>query len=148
MGSRKAALAESASFWPLDTPSGAHAGHAGVAKATTGAVVRTLDDLVFEVDLKSVDFVKARYRGSAWNPRYGSTFRAGDILRALPYGVAEKGYNPDQIGEILTAAGYSFVDLKRRSLPSSRYKHPEVKTGPCVNLMALPEVRYQDVLRT
>jgi hypothetical protein len=62
MGSRKAALAESASSWPLDTPSGAHAGHAGVARATTGAVVRTLDDLVFEVDLKSVDFVKARYR--------------------------------------------------------------------------------------
>ena len=58
MGSRKAALAESASFWPLDTPSGAHAGHAGVAKATTGAVVRTLDDLVSEVDLKSIDFVK------------------------------------------------------------------------------------------
>jgi len=58
MGSRKAALAESASSWPLDTPSRAHARHAGVAKATTGAVVRTLDDLVSEVDLKSIDFVK------------------------------------------------------------------------------------------
>ena len=65
MGSRTAVLAESVvSSWPLDTPSGAHPGHAGVAKATTGAVVRTLDDLVSELDLRSVDFVKLDVEGS------------------------------------------------------------------------------------
>jgi FkbM family methyltransferase len=153
MGSRKAALAESvASSWPLDTPSGAHAGHAGVAKATTGAVVRTLDDLVSELDLKSVDFVKLDVDGYEVEVLRG----ARDTLRRFapviffehsPYGVAEKGYNSDEIGEILTAAGYSFADLKRRSLPSGRYKLPEVKTGAGVNLMALPEARYQDLLR-
>jgi hypothetical protein len=63
-------------------------------------------------------------------------------------GNAEDGYNPEEIAEILTAAGDSFSNLKRRSLADGLYKLPEVKTGAGINPMALPAARYRDVLWT
>jgi FkbM family methyltransferase len=153
MGNRKAALAEKIeSSWPLDTPVGAHAEHAGVGMATTGAVVRTLDEVVADLDLKSVDFLKLDVDGYEVEVLRGGR----DTLRRFspliffehaPYGVAEKGYDPDEIAEILTGAGYRFTDLKRRSLAAGAYGLPDIKTGAGINLMALPEVGHQEALR-
>jgi hypothetical protein len=64
-----------------------------------------------------------------------------------PYVVAEKGYDPDEIAEILTGAGYHFTDLKRRSLTAGAYGLPDIKTGAGINLMALPEAGRQEALR-
>ena len=52
MGSGEATLVEKiGSSWRLDMPNDAHPEHASVAKATTGAVVSTLDDVVLDLDL-------------------------------------------------------------------------------------------------
>jgi FkbM family methyltransferase len=153
MGSREAVLAEKIeSSWPLDTPSDAHPEHAGVAKATTGAVVSTLDDVVLDLDLKSVDFVKLDVDGYEVEVLRGARETLRRFLPLIffehaPYGVAEKGYDPDEIAEILTGAGYRFTDLKRRSLPAGAYGLPDIKTGAGINLMALPEAGHQEALR-
>jgi FkbM family methyltransferase len=154
MGSRKAALAEKiASSWPLDPPDEANAEHGGVGKATTGAVVSTLDDVVLDLDLKSVDFMKLDVDGYEVEVLRG----ARDTLRRFapviffehsPYLVAEMGYNPDEIAEILTDAGYCFTDLKRRIPVSGAYRLPDVKMGAGINLMAVPKAGHQKGLPT
>jgi FkbM family methyltransferase len=153
MGSREEVLAEKiVSSWPLDTPGDAHAEHGGVGKATTGAVVRTLDDMVLDLDLKSVDFLKLDVDGY----EVEVLREARDTLRRFapliffdhaPYVVAEKGYDPDEIAEILTGPGYHSTDLKRRSLTAGAYGLPDIKTGAGINLMALPEAGHQEALR-
>ena len=50
MGSRNAALADLVeSSWPLAVSKGTHSGHGGLAKATTGAAVTTLDAVVADL---------------------------------------------------------------------------------------------------
>jgi FkbM family methyltransferase len=144
MGSQQAVLADKIeSSWPLETPSDAHPEHAGVAKVTTGATVKTLDNVVSELGLKSVDFLKLDVDGYEVEVLRG----ARDTLRRFapliffehaPYGVAEKGYNPEEIAEILTGAGYRFTDLKRRTLVTGKYRLPEIKVGAGINLIAFP----------
>jgi FkbM family methyltransferase len=144
MGSQQAALAEKIeSSWPLDTPNDAHPEHAGVAKVTSGAVVRTLDDVVSKLDLKSVDFLKLDVDGYEVEVLRGArdtlrVFAPVILFEHAPYGVAEKGYNPGEIAEILNGAGYRFTDLKRRTLATGRYRLPEIKVGAGVNLIAFP----------
>jgi FkbM family methyltransferase len=147
MGSEHAPLAEKIeSSWPLDTPSDAHPGHAGVGKVTTGAAVRTLDSVVSDLDLKSVDFLKLDVDGYEVEVLRG----ARDTLRRFapviffehsPYVLAEKGYKPDELVNILVDAGYRFTNLKGRTLAASPYALPSVATGAGINLMAWPETR-------
>jgi FkbM family methyltransferase len=147
MGSEQAALAEKIeSSWPLDPPSDAHPGHAGVAKVTTGAKVRTLDSVVSDLDLKSVDFLKLDVDGYEVEVLRG----ARDTLRRFapviffehaPYVLAEKGYRPDELVNLLIDAGYQFKNLKCRTLAAGPYALPSVATGTGINLMACPEAR-------
>jgi FkbM family methyltransferase len=147
MGSQEAPLAEKIeSSWPLDTPSVAHPEHAGVGKVTTGATVRTLDNVVSDLDLKSVDFLKLDVDGYEVEVLRG----ARDTLRRFapviffehaPYVLSEKGYKPDELVSILIDAGYQFKNLKGRTLAVGPYKLPDVATGAGVNLLAWPETR-------
>lgn len=144
MGSQQAALAEKIeSSWPLDTPSDAHPEHAGVAKVTTGATVRTLDHVVSDLDLESVDFLKLDVDGYEVEVLRGARntlrrFAPVIFFEHAPYGVAEKGYNPAEIAEILTDSGYRFTDLKRRTLAAGKYRLPEIRVGAGINIIAFP----------
>jgi FkbM family methyltransferase len=145
MGNREAALAEAiASSWPLEPPDHAHPLHGGVRKATTGAVVTTLDDLIADLGLKSVDLLKMDVDGYEVEVLRGARdtlgrFRPVILFEHSPYVIAENGYEPGEIVDILTGAGYRFTDLKRRRLPGGPHGLPEVEAGAGVNLMALPE---------
>jgi len=138
MGSPQAVLAEKIfSSWPLATPDGAHPWHGGVAHATTGATVTTLDNLVAELGLKFVHYLKLDVDGYEVEVLRG----ARETLRHLkpliffeysPYGIAEKDYDPNEMIEILRAAGYRFANLKRRRIGQL----PKVSIGAGVNLIA------------
>jgi len=143
-GSPQSELAENIdSSWPLETPIDAHPEHAGVAKSTTGAAVRTLDDVVSDLDLKSVDYLKLDVDGYEVQVLRGARNtlrRFGPVIffEHAPYGVKEKGYDPGEIAEILTGAGYRFTDLKGRTLATGQYRLPEIKVGAGINLIAFP----------
>jgi hypothetical protein len=138
MGSPQAPLAEKIfSAWALATPSEAHPGHGGVDQTTTGATVTTLDDLIAELGLKPVHYLKLDVDGYEVEVLRG----ARETLRHLkpliffeywPYGIAEKGYDPNEIAEILRVAGYRFANLKRRRLGQL----PEVSVGAGLYLIA------------
>jgi FkbM family methyltransferase len=147
MGSQDATLAEQIeSSWPLHTPKNAHPEHAGVPKATTGATVRTLDGVVSDLDLKSVDFLKLDVDGYEVEVLRGARktlqlFSPVIFFEHAPYGIAEKGYNPHELTKILTGAGYAFTSLKKRDLVDGNDRLPEIKSGAGINLIALPRTK-------
>jgi FkbM family methyltransferase len=144
MGSVQAVLAPTIeSSWPLETPEGAHGEHAGVAKATTGSSVGTLDGLVAKLGLKRVDVLKLDVDGYEVEVLRGAQevltkFRPLIFFEHAPYVVREKGYDPDEMGTILTHAGYRFHDLHRRLLENGGERLPDVETGAGINLLAIP----------
>jgi FkbM family methyltransferase len=144
MGSPQAELAPAIeSSWPLETPEGAHGGHAGVAKATTGAAVSTLDDLVAALQLKRVDVIKLDVDGYEVEVLRGARrvlaeFRPLVFFEHAPYVVHDKGYLPEEMGEIFTKAGYRFHDLHAHLLRDGGLHLPEVETGAGINLLAVP----------
>jgi FkbM family methyltransferase len=138
MGSPQAPLAEKIfASWPLATPNEAHPGHGGVGLPTTGATVTTLDHLVSELGLKFVHYLKLDVDGHEVEVLRGASetlrrFKPLIFFEHSPYGIAEKGYDPNEITEALSAAGYRFAHLNRRRL----VRLPEVLAGASVNLIA------------
>jgi FkbM family methyltransferase len=143
MGSPSAALAEHIeSSWPLEVPATAHHEHAGVAKATTGASVATLDDLTAELALAKVDFIKLDVDGYEVEVLRGSRrvlsdFRPTVFFEYAPYVIDEKGYDAHEMIRILREFGYRFTDLKGRIFAGA-HGLPEVPVGAGVNLVAIP----------
>lgn len=144
MGSSQEKLATAIeSSWPLETPEGAHREHSGVAKATTGAVVGTLNNLVAASSLDRVDVLKLDVDGYDVEVLRG----AKDVLTAFqptiffehaPYVIREKGYRAEEMEEILRSAGYKFYDLHARLLENGGMRLPDIETGAGINLLALP----------
>ncbi|HEY4344144.1 MAG TPA: FkbM family methyltransferase [Parvibaculum sp.] len=143
MGDLQAVLSPAIeSSWPLETPEGAHGEHAGVAKATTGSAVGTLDGLIAELGLKRVDVLKLDVDGYEVEVLRGALevltkFRPLIFFEHAPYVVREKGYDPDEMGAILTHAGYRFHDLHRHLLEGGGEKLPDVEKGAGINLLAI-----------
>ena len=140
-----------ASSWPLEPAKDAHPLHGGVRKATTGAVVTTLDDLVADLDLKSVNLLKIDVDGYEVEVLRGARETLGRFAPVIlfehsPYVIVENGYKPSEVVEIFTDAGYRFADLKGRRLASGPRALPEVESGAGVNLMALPAVPHRELL--
>lgn len=144
MGSPQEKLATAIeSSWPLETPEGAHSEHSGVAKATTGAVVGTLNDLVAEKSLRRVDVLKLDVDGYDVEVLRGAKdvlaeFRPTIFFEHAPYVIREKGYRAEELEEILRDAGYKFHDLHARLLENGGTKLPDIETGAGINLLALP----------
>jgi len=144
MGSRDAALADAIeSSWPLAPTSDTHSGHGGLAKATTGAAVTTLDAVVADQRLTRVDLIKLDVDGYEVEVLRGARntlarFAPTIIFEHSPYTAVEKGYDPDEIPRILQDAGYVFADLSRRRLNCSGGALPAVERGSSVNLLAVP----------
>lgn len=138
MGSPQATLAEKIyASWPLATPNEAHPGHGGVGVPTTGATVTTLDDLVAELGLESVDCLKIDVDGHEVEVLRGASetlkrFKPLIFFEHSPYGIAEKGYDPSEVAEIFRGVGYQFAHLNRRRLTDL----PEIPDGASVNLVA------------
>lgn len=129
------------SSWPLRSPSGAHAGHGGVAKSTRGARARTLDDLVDELGLRRLDLIKLDVDGFELDVLRGggrTLERFGPIIlfEHSPYCLVEKGYSPDELTDCLLGAGYRFHDLSGALLPQEGRWLPDVPFGAGVNIIA------------
>jgi FkbM family methyltransferase len=142
MASSEATLAhEIPASWPLKTPEGAHAQHAGVGKSTSGAKVMTLDALVAELDLPSVDFIKLDVDGFEVEVLRGgrqvlAKFRPTIFFEYAPYLLAEKGYDSAEMMDLLGQRGYRIADLNGRAFGAGGTGVPEVPVGASVNLIA------------
>ena len=144
MGETDAVLADAIeSSWPLATPDDAHPQHAGVAKATTGAIATTLDALVSELSLPNVDFIKLDVDGYEIEVLRGARKTLSKFLPTLvfehaPYTMVEKGYDPEEMAHILQSLGYVFADLGRHLLGGDGRTLPAIPAGTGVNLLAIP----------
>jgi hypothetical protein len=142
MGSTQAALAgEVPSSWPFKIPESAHAHHAGVGKSTSGAKVTTLDTLVAQLDLPSVDFVKLDVDGFEVEVLRGARqvlakYHPTILFEHAPYLLAEKGYDPAEVTALLRQAGYRFADLRGRAFSADGSGVPEVPVGASAHVMA------------
>ena len=149
MGNREAALADSIeSSWPLAPTRDTHSGHGGLAKATTGASVTSLDALVAEHNLTHVDLIKLDVDGYEVEVLRGARetltrFEPTIIFEHSPYTAVEKGYDPEEIPRILIEAGYVFADLGGRRLNCDGGGFPAVPAGSGMNLLARPAGRAQ-----
>jgi FkbM family methyltransferase len=144
MGSPQAALAEEIpSSWLFKIPETAHAQHAGVGKSTSGAKVMTLDTLVAQLALPSVDFVKLDVDGFEVEVLRGARqvlakYQPTIFFEHAPYLLAEKGYDPAEMTALLRQAGYRFVDLRGRPFSADGRGVPEIPAGASAHVMATP----------
>ena len=117
----------------------------GIAEATHGAEVRTLDQLVSEAGLTRVDFIKIDVDGWEVDVFRGASdvltrFKPTILMELAAYVLAEHGRNPDDLLRILTDAGYGFAELSQRPIPDIRAFTRRVPDGAGVNVIARPSV--------
>lgn len=129
------------SSWPLATPAEAHSEHGGVAKSTRGARAITLDELVAELGLARVDFVKLDVDGFELEVLRGAkqtlaTFAPTILFEHAPYTLVEKGYEPDEMTRLLLDAGYRFRDLSGAMFDGDGRRLPDVLAGAGINIIA------------
>ena len=118
-----------------------HEVHEGIAEATLGAEVRTLDQLVAEVGLTRVDFIKIDVDGWEVDVFRGARdvltrFKPTILMELAPYVLAEHGRGTDELLGILTDAGYSFAELSQRPIGDIRSFARRVPQGAGVNVLA------------
>lgn len=123
-----------------------HEVHEGVAEATHGAEVRTLDQLVTEAGLTRVDFIKIDVDGWEVDVFRGANevltrFKPTILMELAPYVLAEHGRDLGDLLGILTGAGYGFAELSERPIPDIRAFSRRVPDGAGVNVIARPSAK-------
>jgi len=144
MGTKQAPLVDLVeSSWPLEDSDDAHPQHAGIAKPTTGAKVSTVDDIVLDLQLPAVNFIKIDVDGYEIEVLRGARntlqkSRPIVFFEYAPYLLVGKGYDPSEIAEIFTSARYSITDTKGRSYSTDQSGWPTTEAGASINLIASP----------
>lgn len=118
-----------------------HEAHEGIAEATLGAEVRTLDQLVAEVGLTRVDFIKIDVDGWEVDVFRGARdvltrFKPTILMELAPYVMTHDGRGTDELLRILTEAGYCFAELSQRPIRDIVSFARRVPKGASVNVIA------------
>ena len=110
------------SSWRLaGVRNGAHPVHLGVPQTTSGARSLTLDQIVEEIDLKRLDFIKIDVDGAEDDVLAGGEsvirkFKPSVLIEVAPYTLTERGLPPDAPLNRLKQLGYSFKSLDGKEL--------------------------------
>ena len=133
------------SSWPLFAAEAVHPKHRGRLMDTAGARAATLDELVAEMRLAEVHFVKLDVDGHEVAVLQGAReslkrFRPLIALELAPYLHAEHGHSFDALVHLLTGAGYRLHDIAGlEPLPSDPAKlRTLVPDGRSINVFAIP----------
>jgi FkbM family methyltransferase len=129
------------SSWPLVTPEGAHAHHGGVKKSTKGATIITVDHLIKKLAINKLDFVKLDVDGYEVEVLRGAVGTLSQhspviLFEHSPYTIAEKGYEPMEMIEIMRTLGYRFEFLGGNRVPDNGLTPPKIPAGAGINLVA------------
>ena len=112
------------SSWTLQRSAEAHEKHLGVPMATAGSRAATLDRVLAEHAIESVDLVKLDVDGFECDVLAGATdmirrSRPIFVMEIMPYGLVEQGANLDQLLNFLIPSGYRLYDERSEApLPS------------------------------
>jgi FkbM family methyltransferase len=111
----KALPASIYSSWSLQRSPDAHDKHLGVPMATAGARSATLDRVLAEQSVESVDLVKLDVDGFECDVLAGASdmirrSRPTFVMEIMPYGLVEQGANLDQLLNFLIPSGYRLYD--------------------------------------
>jgi FkbM family methyltransferase len=133
------------SSWPLFEAEALHAKHRGRLMDTAGARPATLDELVAEMRLSEVHFIKLDVDGHEVAVLQGageslSRFRPVIALELAPYLHAEHGHSFEALVLLLTGAGYRLHDIAGlEPLPSEPSELRRiVPDGRSINALAIP----------
>ena len=141
MGSGSAALAGALpSSWPLVASEKGHEHHLGVGKPTTGATVTTLDAIVAEHQLTTIDLIKLDVDGYELEVLRGAgrvlnEFSPCIIFEYSPYTLVEMGYPAEEFLGILVRAGYRFANLAGEPYADGKTL-PQIPVGAGINILA------------
>ncbi len=132
--------------WPLIAGAGGdrHPVHLGEARATTGARVRTMDEVVAEVGPPRLDLIKIDVDGAELRVLLGGRatierFRPTLVFELVPYLLAEHGDTLAGLVEWLAAAGYRLEEEGGRPLSLSvDALAAAVPAGGGINVVARP----------
>lgn len=117
--------------WPLVGSDRKHEQHQGVLKSTGDAAVATLDEVLVELKINRVDWVKIDVDGHELQVIKGATttltrFRPNIMMElAYDYDGEESKKDFDELILLLTGYGYHFREISGKSLPSD----PEALMG-------------------
>jgi FkbM family methyltransferase len=133
------------SSWPLVEAGGTvHEKHKGRLMDTSGARAATLDQMIKELGLTKVDFVKIDVDGHELAVLRGARetlkrFRPAIAIELAPYIHAEHGYSFEELVLLLTNAGYIFRELSGSGpLPTApEMLRAMVPDGASINVLAV-----------
>ncbi len=133
------------SSWPLVEAGALHEKHRGRLMDTKGARTATLDEMVAELKIDRIDFIKLDVDGYEYPVLAGARatlarYRPVIAMELAPYVHAEHGHTLDELVSLLTASGYELRHIASlRPLPSDaaalRKMIPE---GGSINVLAVP----------
>lgn len=133
------------SSWPLTNEEGLHEHHRGQLMSTTGATSVSLDQVLMELAINRVDFVKLDVDGNEYDVIRGARgtlakFRPGVLMELAPYLFDHDPAAFDGLIECFRALDYTLQEVN--SGRPIRLNAAEVKqsipVGASVNVVALP----------
>jgi FkbM family methyltransferase len=132
------------SSWPLVEVPALHEKHRGQLMETKGARARTLDQIVSELELSAVHFIKLDVDGFEYPVLSGGRqtlrkFRPPILLELAPYVHAEHGHTLEELVALLRETGYELRDMATlRPIyadPASLRK--QIPDGGSINVLAI-----------
>lgn len=133
------------SSWPLVGGGDLHEKHKGRLMETHGARAVTLDQMMMELGVGKVDFVKLDVDGHELPVLQGSQamlsrFRPIIAMELAPYIHAEFGYAFDELVALLKSCRYEFHSLSTRAMlpQTAQALRALVSDGAGINILAVP----------
>ena len=132
------------SSWPLVEGRALHEKHRGQLMETRGARAATLDQIVSDLELSAVHFIKLDVDGYEYPVLSGGRkmlrkFRPPIVLELAPYIHAEHGHTLEELVALLRETGYELRDIATfrpiSADPSSLRKR--IPDGGSINVLAL-----------
>ena len=144
MASTSEAMPEAVySSWPLEVAEDLHSEHHGRLMSTQGARLNTLDEVLRELGVDKVDFVKLDVDGNELEVLLGAKatleeFKPRIMLELAPYVYAENPTNFDQLLKLLWEGGYEIEDVaSENKLPEDASKvRAMIAEGGGMNVIA------------
>lgn len=135
------------SSWPLKEDADLHELHQGRLMTTAGAEARTLDSVIFALELDRVDCIKLDIDGFECGMMRGARevltrWHPVIIMELAPYALKEQGASLGDLIGLLKQYGYSLFDLTKGAplVMDAVTLERQIPPGASVNVIARPSL--------